>query len=326
MNDMSPVTIADVASAAGVSRAAVSKVIRSAYGVSDAMRERVQAAIDDLGYRPNVAARSMRGPSYTLGFEIPSLDNPIFDRMIAGAMVELEGTPYQVIVAPTGSVHERGAKAVQALADRRVDGIITVSAVSRAWLECLGRTVPVAAIGSHEDSVHYDTIADDDPLGAALVIDHLADLGHRRIAHLTVDPKTGGQHPGATHVVRAEGYRAAMQRRGLEEFVRVAFVNSTVDAARQRTLELLDSPDRPTAVFAGHDQLAMGVLAALADRGLTADDVSVVGYDDSEFARHPLIALTSVDQFANEMGRMAVRLLMERISGRIDAVHPCGSP
>ena len=136
-------TIEDVAREAGVSRAAVSKVIRNAYGVSPAMRERVTAAIDALDYRPRVAARAMRGSSFTLGIEMPHIGNPFFTKVVAGATAALQGTDYQLIIAPADIDGEEGVRAIGALADRQVDGIVAISPlVAPEWLERLATRVP----------------------------------------------------------------------------------------------------------------------------------------------------------------------------------------
>ncbi len=321
------VTIEDVARAAGVSRAAVSKVIRNAYGVSPAMRERVQTAIEMLGYRPRVAARSMRGASYTIGVEVPTTANHFFDSLIHGATTRLSGTQYQVIIAPAGPDHDNGPRAIQVLVDRQVDGIIAVSpAVQPSWLEKLGRVTPLVMVGRHDESINYDTIVNDDLQGSRLVVEHLHQLGHRDIVHITIDPRAESNLPQAPHALRTQGYLQAMADLGQGSLTRVVHVAPTELATYSATLDLLDGPRRPTAIFAGHDELAMGVLRALADRGLDASDVAVVGYDDTQIGSHPLVGLTSVNQSAEEMGGTAVRLLLERLTGRTEPAHEVFPP
>ena len=128
-------TIEDVARVAGVSRAAVSKVLRNAYGVSPAMRERVGAAIEELEYRPRVAARAMRGRSYTLGIEIPDFRNPFFAEIIQGSTAALAGTDYQLIIAPAEEGNRVGYRAIESLVDQQVDGVVGIAPlVTREWL------------------------------------------------------------------------------------------------------------------------------------------------------------------------------------------------
>jgi LacI family transcriptional regulator len=319
-------TIEDVAHAAGVSRAAVSKVIRDAYGVSDEMKAKVEAAIAELGYRPRVSARAMRGATYTLGIEIPTIKNTFFTKIIGGATSALEGTRYQLIIAFAGPHHDRGPQAIQVLADRQVDGILAVStAVDPAWLEDLSQRIPLVMLGRHDASTHYDTLVNDDVEGARLAVRHLYDLGHRDIAHLTIDPVWENHLPTGPHAVRERGYRQAMDELGLADRTRIVYA-SQEGGSREAAMAILTDSARPTAVFAGHDELALGVLEAVAELGLTTSDVSVVGYDDTEIAAHPLVSMTSINQSGTRMGEIVVRLLLERIAGRTEPVHEVITP
>ena len=319
------VTIDDVAREAGVSRAAVSKVIRNAYGVSPAMHERVTAAIEKLGYRPSVSARGMRGATFTLGIEIPELANPFFPKLLAGATAALSGSPYQLIIAPVDPAHSEGYRAIQALVDRQVDGVIAVSPlVEAAWLETLAATVPVVMLGRHDKSTGYDTVVNDDVAGTHQVMRHLIDLGHRDIAHLTCEEGRTVAGSGVPQEIRLETYRKAMQEAGLGSHIQIA--RASMGEAYRSAMHLLTGPERPTAIFACHDEPALGVQRAVAEAGLTPADVAVVGYDDIEIARHPGISLTTVNQDGERMGRLAVELLLERIAGRTLPRHEIVQP
>ena len=309
-------SISDVALEAGVSKAAVSKVIRNAYGVSPAMRQRVETAIDQLAYRPRVAARVMRGASFTIGFEVPHLGNDFFTQVTEGVASTLAGSGYQLIIAP-GLGYLSGTSVLDALVDRQVDGIIAISSdVDADWLERLATHVPVVLLGRHDLSQEYDTVTDDDHAGVDLVMDHLFELGHRRIAHLTNRPPTDM----APQAFRLEAYRRRMEKAGQEPHV--VYTPASEHDAYDTARTLLEEGNPPTAIFAGNDTLAIGALRAIADRDWSADDVSVVGYDNIDLARHPLISLTSVDQFGFEMGMTAIDLLMERIrDGRTQPTH-----
>lgn len=317
-------TIEDVAQTAGVSRAAVSKVIRNAYGVSDVMRERVTAAINELGYRPRVAARAMRGSSHTIGVQLPRVDNTFFSKILVGVVDHLEGTGYQIILAPMTHADD-GKAALESLVDRQVDGIIAVApAVTQQWLDQLGRRVPLVQIGQHDSPEHYDVVTGDDEEGARLVMSHLFDLGHTRIAHFTVDQRALSDPPADPHLARTRVYEAAMMSRGAHADIRA--IPLTYDDAYAETLALLCRPDPPTALFAGHDELALGALHASAERGLGPERFSIVGYDDVPIAAHPLVGLTTVDQFGEEMGALAASLVLGRISGRTRPVLQQTSP
>lgn len=309
-------SISDVALEAGVSRAAVSKVIRNAYGVSPAMRKRVETAIDRLGYRPRVAARAMRGASFTIGFEIPHLGNDFFRQVMEGAATGLAASGYQLIIAP-GAGYLSGTSVLDALVDRQVDGIIAIASdVTPDWLEQLAEYVPLVVLGRHDRSRAYDTVTDDDLAGANLVMDHLEGLGHHRIAHLTIRPPTDR----SPHALRLRAYRRWQKQAGRE--AQVIYSRSSEQEAYEAARTVLEGSNPPSAIFAGYDTLAIGVLRAIADLGLDANDVSVVGYDGIDLARHPHISLTTVDQFGVEMGVAATELLMERIrDGRRTPKH-----
>ncbi|BEL02891.1 LacI family DNA-binding transcriptional regulator [Actinoplanes sichuanensis] len=309
------VTISDVATAAGVSRAAVSKVIRNAYGVSPGMRRRVEAAIEELGYRPSVAARALRGSSYRLGLEIPYVSARFMSQIVEGATRAVADTPYQVVLAPADGPEY---STLESLADGLVDGIIAVSPrVDPPWLEELARRVPIVMLGRHDDPQGYDTVVGDDAAGAGAVMEHLFALGHRRIAHLTEPEAVNVATPVTPHVVRVAEYRARMAAAGLEPIIEVARWEDGDTGVREATARLLARPSPPTAIFAGHDDIALIVLAGVAAAGRLGE-VSVAGYDNTDIAQHPLIDLTSVDQQGAEMGAQAATMLLERLRGRTE--------
>ncbi|MEV4099598.1 LacI family DNA-binding transcriptional regulator [Nonomuraea sp. NPDC049649] len=312
------VTIADVARRAQVSTSAVSKVLRNAYGVSPAMRTRVRAAIDELGYRPHNAARALRGHASTLGVLLPDLRNPFFPDLIDGVTAGVGGTGYTVVISQSGSGPESESRAVHALIDQSVGGVVLVAPLSpQAQLEAIARTVPVVVLGRHDRSPYYDAVFDDDEVGAELVVEHLAALGHRRIAHVAHRDAGRGHPDTLLENLRARAYERAMIRLGLGHHTDIVWTSYSEEGGRQGTAELLSRPEPPTAIFAGADLAAIGALAALSEAGLAVpEDMSVAGYDNTWLASLAHISLTSVDQSAADMGRTAGRLLLERIGGR----------
>ncbi|KND29010.1 LacI family DNA-binding transcriptional regulator [Streptomyces acidiscabies] len=314
------VTIVDVAKHAGVSTTAASKVLRNAYGASPEMRAKVRRAIDELGYRPHAGARGLRGQTYTIGVMLPDIRNPFFPEILDGVTASLADTEYQVFLGPGCNGEKEEARVTEAMIDRGMDGIILVAPVSPpAHLEHIAASAPTVVVGRHSRSTLYDTVVDDDAEGAALVVGHLAGLGHRRIAHIEhreTDPTRLAEMPNAR---RADGYRLAMRAHGLEECINVISTSYTQEGGYLGAKELLarTATVRPTAVFAGADIVAMGVLDAVTEAGLSVPgDLSVAGYDNTTFAAFAPISLTSVDQSGREMGRNAVRLLLERIADR----------
>jgi LacI family transcriptional regulator len=310
------VTIVDVARHANVSTTAVSKVLRNAYGASPAMQAKVRQAIHELGYRPNAAARSLRGRTYTIGVLLPDIRNPFFPDILDGLNEHLRGTEYHVLLG-TSCDDEPGERTViDAMIDRGMDGIVLIAPVTpSAVLEEIAATVPTVVVGRHSHSARYDTVTDDDLAGAALVVNHLADLGHHHIAHIEhteTDPTRITEMPNA---IRAEGYHRAMRGRGLEPDI--VSTSYTQEGGYTGTRRLLDRPHPPTAIFAGADIVAIGALEALAEAGLTVPgDISIAGYDNTSIAALGPISLTSVDQAGHRIGTNAARLLLERLTDR----------
>ncbi|MFB9681041.1 LacI family DNA-binding transcriptional regulator [Streptosporangium vulgare] len=322
------VTIADVAGRAGVSTAAVSKVLRGAYGVSPGMRAKVQEAMNELGYRPHAAARAMRGRTYTLGVMLSDTRNPFFPDIIEGVTGQLGDTEYQVLLGPGGAEPKSQARMTHAMIDRSMDGIILISPVMpAAELAAIATTTPIVVIGRHGSAAEYDSVVDDDDAGARLVVDHLADLGHRRIAHITHLDRGRASEADSPQAVRAEGYRRAMLARDLGEGIDLVATSFTEEGGYEGARQLLDRPVRPTAIFAGADVAALGVLRAAYEAGLSVPgDLSVAGYDNIGIASLEPISLTSVDQDGHVIGATAARLLVERIEGRGRSVLLSVSP
>ncbi|MFI7545080.1 LacI family DNA-binding transcriptional regulator [Actinoplanes sp. NPDC049599] len=303
---------------AGVSTTAVSKVLRNAYGASPQMQTKVRAAIEELGYRPSAAARGLRGQTYTIGVMLPEIRNPFFADVLDGVTEHLNGTDYQLLMAQCCNDVAGEARLTDAMIDRSMDGLILIAPISsRRHLQAVARTVPTVVVGRHGHSADYDTVTDDDFAGAGLVVAHLAELGHRHIAHiehLEKDPVRLVEMPNAQ---RADGYRHAMNAHGLADGINVVSTTYTQEGGYLGARQLLSRDVRPTAIFAGADIVAMGVFDALSEAGLSAPaDISLAGYDNTTFAAFGPISLTTVDQAGHQMGGNAARLLLDRIADR----------
>ncbi|MFF1571388.1 LacI family DNA-binding transcriptional regulator [Leifsonia sp. NPDC058292] len=319
-------TIRDVALAAGVSTSAVSKVLRSAPGVSPQMRGRVERAIEELNYRPHAGARGMRGTSFTIGVMLTEFSSPFQPEVVDGISAQLEATPYQEIAIRGGAEPWGQRRSIEALFDRQVDGVIVIAPwTSQAWLEDLGRDIPTVVVARHGAPRTFDTVVDDDALGAQLIVDHLTRLGHSRIAH-TTQPSGGlrGQYV-LSHTERLRGYEAAMRERGLTpDVVETAY---TERGGYDAGIALLERDNRPTAIFAGADVAALGAVRAAEERGLhVPGDISIAGYDDITVSGMSRVGLTTVNQSAHETGMASARLLLERIGGRRDPVRHVVTP
>jgi LacI family transcriptional regulator len=319
-------TIADVARHAGVSTSAVSKVLRDAYGVSPTMRDKVTAAISHLEYRPHAGARAMRGRTFTVGVVLTELASPFQAEVAQSIGTVLDATPFQEILISAGVSPQRQSHAVNALMDRGVDGLILVAPhLPVEVIEDYGSRIPIVCVALHGESAAFDTVADDDELGARLMVDHLVDLGHTRIAH-TTQPSGPLRLPfRLSHTARLEGYVKAMSTHGLEPWtIETAY---SEHGGHEAASALLSAPEPPTAIFAGADIAALGVMRAAHEQGLSVPEfVSVTGYDDIFAAGLADVGLTTIDQSSDHTGTVAAALLLERLDGRTEPVRHIEAP
>lgn len=315
------VTIRTVAEDAGVSVAAVSKVLREAYGVSDALRERVRASMQRLGYRPHAAARGMRGQTYTIGVLLPDLRNPFFADIMAGVNTALERTQYQALLGAGDSAPVQERALVEAMIDRQMDGLILIGPrLLRAELETLGERVPIVVIARHAPEVAaFDTVNGNDELGARLAVQHLIEGGYRRIALFSLSL---AEPADVVTVAREAGYREAMKQAGLARYISVVAAEQTAREAQLAARHLLEQRNRPEALFCWTDFVALEVLSIARELRLSVPgDLAMVGYDNNMFCDLAQNALTSIDQSGQVLGLQAARLLIERIEGRSSAEH-----
>jgi DNA-binding LacI/PurR family transcriptional regulator len=304
-------TILDVAERAGVSKSLVSLVLRNAPSVSDERREAVLRAAEELGYRPNAVARSLVSRrSSVIGVVLSDLHNPFFVEVVDGIQEEAAAAAYRALYN-TGARSPAGeASAVETLLQLRTDGVVLVSTVlSGPEILEVASTTPVVLVARPSRWPTVDSVTNDDQAGARLAVEHLASLGHRRIAHID-----GGAGAGAA--ARRTGFLGTMRGLGLRSQARVVPGAYTEEGGAAGVAAVLRSGTRPTAIFAANDIAAVGALQALEEHGLKVpDEVSLVGYDNTSLAALGHIGLTTIDQPRREMGAKAIRLLLERIAG-----------
>ncbi|MET9536907.1 LacI family DNA-binding transcriptional regulator [Streptomyces sp. NPDC006553] len=312
------VTITDVARHAGVSTAAVSKVMRNAYGVSAAMQERVRAAMDELGYRPHAAARGMRGRTYTIGVLLDNVRNPFFADILDGIREELQDSEYTVLIGAAGFGAEEQARTIRSMVDRQMDGLILIApATPRPEVQATAEVTPTVVIGHHDSSDAHDSVVDADDLGAGLVVDHLVSLGHQDIALVSAAGNKTGRWQRTPEIALTDGYLQAMERHGLASHARVHHAAYSDNGGHAAGTALLAGADRPTAIMTGADVAALGIYRAAHELGLSIpSDVSLVGYNNTAIASLAPVQLASVDQAGHTMGMAAARMLIERVEGR----------
>lgn len=318
-------TIKDIAKRCGVSVATVSRVLNGHPTVSRDLRERVLQAARDLNYQPNAVARSLvSSRSRLLGVVIPDIVNPFFPDVVRAVEDVAAQHGYSVLLSNTDWNLYREKESLGILRSRQVDGIVLVPSQVEPHLDWLSRSsIPVTLLT--RTSPNFDSVETDHFRGGYLVARHLVDLGHTRMAVIgdTSDPKykgfrkalIDGQIPVATNLyswqlskndATQEGaYQLTLQK--MREFEQSTQTGSWADRR-----------ERPTAIFAQNDLMAIGVLMALEELGFgVPEDMAVVGFDNILLAAAVRPALTSVAQPTYELGRLATELLIERIeSGR----------
>lgn len=308
----------DVAERAGVSIKTVSNVVNGYVHVSPRMRSRVLATIEEMGYRPNLAARSLRrGRVGVIAIEIPTLRLGYFTEL-AEHVVEAAGRlGYLVLLDHTGGGHAQEERLARGLRPLLIDGaIMNPLTLARSELRAAASGIPIVLLGEREFPGLYDHVSIDNVAAARQAAEHLLRLGRRRIAAVGLD---ASPRAGATIQRRWEGLSQAMGDAGIP--IEPAWVLPGVDEGRLqgvahvRTLLALDGP-RPDALFCFNDTLALGAMRGLHEAGLRVpDDVAVVGFDDLEEGRVATPSLSSISPDKARIAQLAVGLLADRISG-----------
>lgn len=309
-------TMSDVARVAGVHKATASRALNplTASQVNTATARRVLAAARQLGYTPNTTARSLRtSRTYTVGVLIPDLTNPLFPPIVRGIEQTLFPRGYTALVANTDNDAGREESHFEALLSRQVDGfILATGRRDHPLVESAHRRgIAAVLVNRGTDQPLYPLVTGDDTAGMSAVVEHLAGLGHRRIALLA-----GPSHLSTGHS-RSRAFRLALEAHGLAAAATIECAAYAIDAGEAAMVSLLDRPgERPTAVVAGNDLIAIGVLRAIRGRGLRCpEDISVTGFNDMPLLDelHPPLTSVRVPRF--ELGAEAARLLLEQVDG-----------
>ncbi|WP_033322810.1 LacI family DNA-binding transcriptional regulator [Streptomyces yerevanensis] len=316
-------TLEEVAARAGVGRGTVSRVINGSPRVSDATRAAVEAAVAELGYVPNTAARALAANrTDAIALVVPEPETrffaePYFSDMLRGVGAALSDTEMQLLLIFAGSDRER-RRLAQYLAAHRVDGVLLVSVHADDPLPDLLSQLEIPAVISGRRSAEetLPSVDSDNYGGGRAAVEHLLDRGCRTIAHIAGRLDVFGAQR------RVDGYRDALSDAGREVDEELILTGDFTEAGGRRAMtELLARCPALDAVFAGSDVMAAGARQVLREAGRrTPDDVALVGYDDSAIARHMDPPLTSVRQPIEDMGRAMLDLLLDEIADRRPAV------
>jgi DNA-binding LacI/PurR family transcriptional regulator len=312
--------MADVATRAGVSRTLVSFILDGKPGASAETRRRVLAVAEEIGYRPDSAARLLaRGRSRTLGV-LMDVSQLFQAELVTGIYPAAESLGYDVLLSANLPDREESVP-VDALLSHRCGGLILLGPTSDVgYFESLAQRVPVVVVGRRlaVTAENLATVRTDDAKGMRQAVSYLVELGHRDIHHVD-----GGTDPGSAD--RRRAYRTAMRNHGLSNHAKVIPGAHNEEAGAAAARAMLAESTLPTAVLAGNDRCALGLLDVLTRAGVQVpEELSLIGYDDSHLSDNPRIDLTTVHQEAAAIARHSVQLAVDMIeessSGSADVV------
>ncbi|MCI2237746.1 LacI family transcriptional regulator [Paenibacillus sp. TRM 82003] len=306
--------LVDVARIAGVSHMTVSRVLNGHPSVKEETRARVLAAVEQTGYRRNSIARALHGDlSGTIGVVLAGEELHELSKVLRGVESAARSAGYWVnLAAWHGGTPEELAETFNRLIDQSVEGIALIAdrPLAADALHRVQARVPVAVVMSGEvDNERLGSVEIDQVAGARMLTTHLLQLGHRRIAHLS--------GPARVYDARARvrGWQEELARAGVRRTTPLEG-DFTADSGYELTRRLLTRARMPSAIFAGNDHMAIGVLAALHEAGVRVpDDVSLVGFDDAPAVTHLVPPLTTVRQDFTSLGASVVEVLMAMLGG-----------
>ncbi|MFV0135896.1 LacI family DNA-binding transcriptional regulator [Streptomyces sp. HMX87] len=309
-------SIKDVAAEAGVSVATVSRVLNGHPAVSDAARARVLAAVEALAYRPNAVARSLRtDQTRTLGLVISDVLNPYFTELARSVEEEARALGYSVIIGNADERPDLQDHHVTTLLDRRIDGLLVspTDGGSPRMLDAARAGTPMVFVDRWIPGVDVPVVRADGRAAVRDLVAHLYGLGHRRLAIIA------GPAATTTGRERVDAFREALGEHGLAlPDTYVGQGDFQAESGRRVTEGFLDLPEPPEVVFAADNLMALGALDAVRARGLRVpDDLALAAFDDIRWFVHTDPPVTAIAQPTGELGRAAVRALVDRIEGRL---------
>jgi LacI family transcriptional regulator len=313
----SPPTLKEVAERAGVHVTTASRALNPATSslVNPDTIRRVRAAAQELRYQPNAIARGLKtARSMSIGVLLPDLTNPLFPPIVRGIEDVLAAGGYTTLIANTDNDPERQVALFDTLRARQVDGIIAATARrdDRLFIDAHRDGVKIVLVNRRVTGSGIPSVTGDDTEGASMAVRHLIDLGHTRIAHVA------GPSDTATGQSRLRAYQQTLDEAGIpvDQALIAAAAEFTESDGADATRTMLDAAGSPpTAVVAGNDMIALGVLDVFAERGLRCpDDISLVGFNDMAFVDRLAPPLTTVRVPHYEIGAEAARMLLERLA------------
>jgi len=306
------VTIEDVAKHAGVSDATVSRVLSNKPHVREEVRSRVLSSVAELGYQPSRVARSLRAQrSQTIGLIISDIQNPFFTALVRAVEDVANANEHAIFLCNTDENIEKEKVYIDLMQAEHVAGVLITPTreAGGSTRKLLDANIPVVVVDRYVSDVEVDTVVVDNVRGAYSVVQHLIDMGHRRIGAVLGFPRiTTGRE-------RLEGYLQALSKNGIHADPDLIQDNTPNQHwGYKLTEKLLSLPEPPSAIFTGNVLLTIGALRAIHDKGLIIPrDVALAAYDETDWASLVVPALTTVEQPTYELGKVAAELLLKRM-------------
>ena len=307
-------TIYDVAKEAGVSIATVSKVINGKGKISEETRGSVLAIMDRMDYQPSVIASALTGKkTFTLGLLVPDISNPFFAEIARAIEDQSQRYGYSVVMCSTDNKDDKVERYIALLLQKSVDGIIIATGIDKINIleQLLSKRIPVVLLAREMPLVAVNTVVVDDYVGGSMAANHLLELGHKRMAVLGESAKVVSSRE------RIRGFRQTMEDEQIpfrEEWLK--YCDYRIEDGKLKALELLQTEDRPTAIFACNDMLAVGALQAAKEAGVKVpDELSIVSFDNTILATVTDPQLTTIAQPMDYMGKAVVDLIVDELKG-----------
>jgi DNA-binding LacI/PurR family transcriptional regulator len=309
------VTLAEIAQAANVSVSTVSRALSNKdYPLKEENRQRIRKLAEEMGYKPNLVARSLQSNrSHLVGVIVDRMQSPFAAATVQGIQDGLRSAGYSISIAYSNRDQKLAIEAINSFYSRQVDGIVILN----SWLHTYNDPIlalqdrPFVFVNRLFNTCLQNCVGPGDRYGAQLATQHLVDLGHRRIAYIN------GMPDWIEAQNRLEGYREVLLKNGIPiDETLIKDGDWGVESGYQATKELLALDEKPTAIFASNDIMALGAYYAIQEAGLKIPaDIAIVGYDDRDFAAWIRPPLTTVRMPSYEMGQAAARLLLQQFAG-----------
>ena len=312
---MSHVTLRDIAKEAGVSTTTISRALNNKPDVSSKTKDKIIKIAKNLGYTPNLLAKSLRSKkSKTIGVVLADISNPFFSAVAKGVENAARKKSYSIILCNTDEEYEKEEEALQVLVEKRVDGLL-ITPVQKEYKDILRikeQKIPLVLVGRHFDTIGTNSVVSDDSLGGFLATEYLIKKGHRKILYIS-----GPLHISSASE-RLNGYKEALKKYKISFKKKlVRGYTAKMDEAYMLMRKLLKEKLDFTAIFTFSDFLAFGIMKALREEKLKIpDDVAVVGYDDIEFSSILEIPLTTVHMPKYRLGMEGTNMLIDEIEGK----------